>query len=160
MKEIKIESTLTVFDDFNELPKNIASLMEQAMEARLNAYAPYSQFLVGAAIALENGEVVTGSNQENASYPSGLCAERTAIYYAGAKYPGVAMKTMAIVAGSLKNKTTEPIPPCGACRQAIAEYEVKQEDSIELYFMGETGKVVKSNSLANLLPLVFDKSVL
>jgi cytidine deaminase len=160
MKEIKIESTLTVFDDFNELPKNIASLMEQAMEARLNAYAPYSQFLVGAAIALENGEVVTGSNQENASYPSGLCAERTAIYYAGAKYPGVAMKTMAIIAGSVKNKTTEPIPPCGACRQAIAEYEVKQEEAIELYFMGETGKVVKSNSLANLLPLVFDNSVL
>ncbi len=119
MKEIKIESTLTVFDDFNELPKNIASLMEQAMEARLNAYAPYSQFLVGAAIALENGEVVTGSNQENASYPSGLCAERTAIYYAGAKYPGVAMKTMAIIAGSVKNKTTEPIPPCGACRQPL-----------------------------------------
>ena len=160
MKEIKIESTLTVFDDFNELPKNITSLMKQAIEAREKAYAPYSKFLVGAAIALENGEVITGSNQENASYPSGLCAERTAIYYAGAKYPDVKMKTMAIVAGSTIHPTTEPIPPCGACRQAIAEYEVKQNEDIEIYFMGETGKVVKSHSLANLLPLVFDKSAL
>ena len=160
MKEIKIESTLTVFDDFNELPKNIASLMEKAIEAREKAYAPYSKFLVGAAIALDNGEIVTGSNQENASYPSGLCAERTAIYYAGAKYPNVVMKTMAIVAGSTKHQTTEPIPPCGACRQAIAEYEVKQDEPIVIYFMGETGKVVKSHSLANLLPLVFDKSAL
>ncbi|MDO6598247.1 cytidine deaminase [Oceanihabitans sp. 2_MG-2023] len=160
MKEIKIESTLTVYNDFNELPKNIAALMEQAMEAREKAYAPYSKFLVGAAIALENGQVVTGSNQENASYPSGLCAERTAIYYAGAKYPNVKMKTMAIVAGSTLHQTIAPIPPCGACRQAIAEYEIKQDEDIELYFMGETGKVVKSKSLANLLPLVFDKSVL
>jgi len=160
MKEIKIESTLTVFDDFNELPKNIASLMEQAMEAREKAYAPYSKFLVGAAIALENGEVVTGSNQENASYPSGLCAERTAIYYAGAKYPGVKMISMAIIAGSTLHQTMTPIPPCGACRQAIAEYEVKQDEYIEIYFMGETGKVAKSHSLANLLPLVFDKSAL
>ncbi|MBU2938447.1 cytidine deaminase [Lacinutrix sp. C3R15] len=160
MKEIKIESTLTVFDDFNELPKDIASLMEQAIEARKKAYAPYSKFLVGAAIALENGEVVTGSNQENASYPSGLCAERTAIYYAGAKYPNVKMKTMAIVAGSITQQTMVPIPPCGACRQAIAEYEVNQNEDIQIYFMGETGKVVKSNSLANLLPLGFDKSAL
>ncbi|MEP2168985.1 cytidine deaminase [Polaribacter sp.] len=160
MKEIKIESTLTVFDDFNELPKDIASLMEQAIEARKKAYAPYSKFLVGAAIALENGEVITGSNQENASYPSGLCAERTAIYYAGAKYPNVKMKTMAIVAGSTTQQTMVPIPPCGACRQAIAEYEVNQNEAIEIYFMGETGKVVKSNSLANLLPLGFDKSAL
>ena len=160
MKEIKIESTLTVFDDFNELPKDIASLMKQAIEARKKAYAPYSKFLVGAAIALENGEVITGSNQENASYPSGLCAERTAIYYAGAKYPNVKMKTMAIVAGSTTQQTMVPIPPCGACRQAIAEYEVNQNEAIEIYFMGETGKVVKSNSLANLLPLGFDKSAL
>ena len=160
MKEIKIETNLTVFDDFNELPENIISLMEHAMQAREKAYAPYSKFLVGVAILLENDEVVTGSNQENASYPSGLCAERTAIYYAGAKYPNVKMKTMAITAGSTIHKTISPIPPCGACRQAIAEYEVKQEEPIEIYFMGETGKVVKSNSLANLLPLVFDKSAL
>ena len=160
MKDIKIESTLTVYDNFNELPSDIAFLMEKAVEARKNAYAPYSNFSVGAAILLDNNQIVTGNNQENASYPSGLCAERTAIYYAGAKYPNVKMKTMAITAGSTIHKTISPIPPCGACRQAIAEYEVKQEEPIEIYFMGETGKIAKSDSLANLLPLVFDKSVL
>jgi cytidine deaminase len=160
MKEIKIESVLTVFDNFNELPSDIASLMEQAIEARKNAYAPYSNFSVGAAILLDNNQVVTGNNQENASYPSGLCAERTAIYYAGAQYPDAKILKMVLTAGSRINQTITPIPPCGACRQAIAEYEVKQETPIEIYFMGETGKVVKSNSLANLLPLGFDRSFL
>ncbi|MCL4118059.1 UNVERIFIED_CONTAM: hypothetical protein GTU68_038553 [Idotea baltica] len=134
--------------------------MNHASKARDKAYAPYSKFNVGAALLLDNGEIITGSNQENASYPSGLCAERTAIYYAGAKYPEAQILKMAIIAGSKNIKTKKPIPPCGACRQAIAEYEVKQENPIELYFMGEVGKVVKSNSLANLLPLLFDKTVL
>ena len=160
MKEIKIESKLFVFDNYDELPKDIQSLMDSAIEARERAYAPYSKFSVGAAILLDNNEVITGSNQENASYPSGLCAERTAIYYAGAKYPKAKLIRMAIIAGSSKHKTITPIPPCGACRQAIAEYEVKQDSPIEIYFMGESGKVVKSNSLANLLPLVFDKTAL
>ncbi len=160
MKDIKIESNLTVYDDFNELPSDIASLMEKAIEARKNAYAPYSKFSVGAAILLDNNQIVTGNNQENASYPSGLCAERTAIYYAGSQYPDAKILKMALTAGSRVNQTITPIPPCGACRQAIAEYEVKQESPIEIYFMGETGKVVKSNSLANLLPLGFDRSFL
>ena len=160
MKEIKIESTFTVFDNLEELPQEISFLMERAIEARQKAYAPYSKFSVGAAILLDNDEIVTGSNQENASYPSGLCAERTAIYYAGAQFPDVKIIRMAITAGSKSKQTMVPIPPCGACRQAISEYEVKQDAPIEIYFMGETGKVVKSNSLANLLPLVFDKSVL
>jgi cytidine deaminase len=160
VRNIKIESVLTVFDNLNELPSDIIELMQEAIEARQNAYAPYSKFYVGAAILLDNGEVVTGSNQENASYPSGLCAERTAVYYAGAKYPNAKMLKMAITAASQNQKTESPIPPCGACRQALAEYEVRQKESIEIYFMGETGQVVKSESLANLLPLVFDKSAL
>ena len=160
MKNIKIESILTVFDNLNELPKAVNALMQKAIEAREKAYAPYSQFHVGAAILLDNDEIVTGSNQENASYPSGLCAERTAVYYAGAKYPKVKMLKMAITAASQNQKTETPIPPCGACRQALAEYEVKQKEPIEIYFMGETGEVIKSESLANLLPLVFDKSAL
>lgn len=160
MKEVNIESKLTVFDDFDELPKDIASLMEKAKEARLKAYAPYSKFLVGAAILLDNGEVITGSNQENASYPSGLCAERTAIYYAGAQYPNAQIVTIAITAGSQANGTNTPIPPCGACRQSIAEYEFKQDAPIKIYFMGTSGKIVKSKSLANLLPLGFDRSFL
>ena len=160
MKEVKIESTLIVFDNYDELPSEVASLMDKAIEARSKAYAPYSKFSVGAAILLDNNEVITGNNQENASYPSGLCAERTAIYYAGAQFPDAKILRMALTAGSQIRQTVSPIPPCGACRQAIAEYEVKQDTPIEIYFMGETGKVVKSNSLANLLPLIFDKSFL
>lgn len=160
MKEIRIETVFRVFDDVSELPKDVNTLMETAKEARENAHAPYSNFLVGAAILMENGNVVTGSNQENASYPSGLCAERTAIYYAGANYPNSKILKIAITAGALDGKTSEPIPPCGACRQAIAEYEVNQKSPIEIYFMGTSGKILKSNSLENLLPLVFDKSQL
>ena len=160
MKEVKIESTLYVYDALDELPENIQDLMKRAIEAREKAYAPYSKFYVGAALLLDNGEIISGSNQENASYPSGLCAERTAIFYAGAKYPNAKIVNMAITAASQNQKTTSPIPPCGACRQSIAEYEVKQEAPIEIYFMGESGKIAKSDSLANLLPLVFDKSSL
>ncbi|WP_460219805.1 cytidine deaminase [Psychroserpens sp. MEBiC05023] len=160
MKDIKIESTLTVYERIDELPEAITSLMEKAVEARLKAYAPYSKFLVGAALLLDNGEIITGNNQENASYPSGLCAERTAIYYAGAQYPDAKVLKMALTAGSQLQETSTPIPPCGACRQAIAEYEVKQDTPIEIFFMGETGKIVKSASLANLLPLGFDRSFL
>ena len=87
MKEVKIETVLEVYDAIRDLPEDVQELMQACIEARNNAYAPYSKFNVGAAILLENNEVIIGSNQENASYPSGLCAERTAIYYAGAKYP-------------------------------------------------------------------------
>ncbi len=160
MKTVKIESTLDVFENFGELSTDVKSLMDKAKEARLKAYAPYSKFMVGAALLMDNGEIITGSNQENASYPSGLCAERTAIFYAGAQFPKAKIVRMAIIAGSIHNTTTAPIPPCGACRQSIAEYEVKQAANIEIYFMGETGKVVKSDSLANLLPFLFDKSFL
>lgn len=160
MKELKIESTIYLFDSLEELPEGISSLMHEAIEARKKAYAPYSHFSVGAALLLDNGKIITGNNQENASYPSGLCAERTAIYYANSQYPNSRIVRMAITAGSQKGQTSSPIPPCGACRQAIAEYEVKQDAPIEIYFMGEVGKIAKSNSLANLLPLIFDKSVL
>ncbi|MBF8150307.1 cytidine deaminase [Winogradskyella sp. F6397] len=160
MKEVKIETTLQVYDDMNELPKAIQNLMNTAIEARENAYAPYSKFKVGAAILLDNSIEVIGSNQENACFPSGLCAERTAIYYAGSKYPKAKILKMAITASSQHQVTDKPIPPCGACRQSIAEYEIKQDQPIEIYFMGAQGKVVKSNSLANLLPLLFESSVL
>ena len=160
MKEIKIQSTLYIYENIEALPKNAFLLMQEAIKAREKAYAPYSNFNVGAAILLDNDEIVTGNNQENASYPSGLCAERTAVYYAGSQFPNAKILLMAISAGSQKSQTTKPIPPCGACRQSIAEYEIKQEASIEIYFMGEIGQVMKSNSLSDLLPLGFDKSVL
>ncbi|TNJ43813.1 cytidine deaminase [Tamlana fucoidanivorans] len=160
MKEIEVSSKLQVFESFDELSEEVKSLLEEAISVRKQAYAPYSNFLVGTALLLDNGEVITGSNQENASYPSGLCAERTAIYYAGSKFPEAQIVRMAISAGSKHSITSKPIPPCGACRQAIAEYEVKQSKPIEIYFMGETGTIARSHSLSNLLPFGFDKSVL
>lgn len=160
MKEITIKTTISIFDGVADLPSEIQSLMHQAIETRKNAYAPYSKFRVGAAILLDNGKIVLGSNQENAAYPSGLCAERVAIFQAGAIYPDAKVVTLAITAASDTNPTLSPIPPCGACRQSIAEYEFKQDTSIEIYFMGESGAVYKSNSIENLLPLSFDKTSL
>lgn len=160
MKEIKIDTQLTIFDSINELSSDLQSLMNKAIEARNNAYAPYSKFHVGCAILLDNDQVVIGSNQENAAYPSGLCAERVAIFHAGAVYPKAKIVKMAITAGSTTSVTSKPIPPCGACRQSIFEYEFKQDTPIEIYFMGETGEVYKSNSIQNLLPLTFDKNFL
>jgi cytidine deaminase len=160
MKEITITTKFSSFDTLQELPADIQALMEQAVAIRKIAYAPYSKFRVGAAILLDNGKVVLGSNQENAAYPSGLCAERVAIFQAGAVYPDAKIVKMAITAASDTNTTASPIPPCGACRQSIAEYEFKQEQPIEIYFMGEIGVVYKSDSLKNLLPLLFDKNFL
>lgn len=160
MKKIKIESFLEVYPSMEELPETILSLMKNAIAAREKAYAPYSQFLVGAALLLDNGKIISGSNQENASYPSGLCAERTAIYYAGAQYPEAQIRSIAISARAMHKVTSKPIPPCGACRQAIAEYEIRQRTPIEIYFMGECGEVMKSDSLENLLPLLFTSKYL
>ena len=160
MKEVKIETTFEVYDAIEELAPSIQSLIKKAAEARKKAYAPYSEFLVGAALELENGEIISGNNQENASYPSGICAERTAVYYAGAEFPNQKILRMAIVAGSPLNPTTKPIPPCGACRQALSEYEVKQKSPMELYFMGTSGQVAVSKSVENILPWIFDKTVL
>lgn len=160
MKEISIISKFMVFDSQSELPSDVQTLMYDAIEIRKKAYAPYSKFRVGVALLLDNGKIVLGSNQENAAYPSGLCAERVAIFSAGTLYPDAKMLKMAISATSDTNPTLTPIPPCGACRQSISEYEIRQEIPIELYFMGESGSVYKSDSLKNLLPLLFDKKVL
>lgn len=160
MKKLEITTNLEIYDSIQELSVELQGLMKQAVEVREKAYAPYSQFKVGAAILLDNGEVVVGSNQENASYPSGLCAERTAVYYAGAKFPESRILKIAITARSMNQEITKPVPPCGACRQALVEYEVKQKEPIELYFMGETGEVMKAASVAEILPLVFDSDCL
>jgi cytidine deaminase len=160
MKEITITTQFSVFDSVQELPTDIQYLMQQAVTIRKNAYAPYSLFRVGVALVLDNGKIVLGSNQENAAYPSGLCAERVAIFQAGAIYPEAKILKMAITAASDNNKTTTPIPPCGSCRQSIAEYEIKQNTPIEIYFMGEIGAIYKSASLKNLLPFMFDKNFL
>ena len=160
MKEISITSSFTIYNSLEELSKDTQELMSQAIEIRKKAYAPYSQFRVGAALLLDNGKIVLGSNQENAAYPSGLCAERVAIFYAGSMYPDAKILKIAITAASDTNQTTAPIPPCGSCRQSIAEYEIKQDTPIEIYFMGEIGTIYQSASLKNLLPFMFDKKFL
>jgi len=160
MKNITITTQFSVFDSILELPIEIQDLMKKAVGIRKTAYAPYSKFRVGTALLLDNGKIVLGSNQENAAYPSGLCAERVAIFQSGTIYPNAKILKMAISAASDSNSTSSPIPPCGSCRQAIAEYEIKQETPIEIYFMGEIGAVYKSDSLKNLLPFMFDKKVL
>lgn len=158
MKKIIISSTFTIFDSIQELPIEVQNLVAQAVEVRKKAYAPYSKFRVGAALLLDNGEIVLGSNQENAAYPSGLCAERVAIYHAKAIFPESKILIMIISGASDTNSTSTPIPPCGACRQAIAEYEIKQESPIQIYFLGEKGEIYLSESLKNLLPFLFDKN--
>lgn len=158
MKEIQIETKLSVYESFDELSHSEKDYMNQAIEIRKKAYAPYSKFLVGATIVLDNGVVLQGSNQENAAYPSGLCAERVTIFYAGANYPNNKIVKLFISATPSDRDSENPIPPCGSCRQAIAEYEIKQDLPIEIYFMGAKGAVYKSDSLKNLLPFMFDKS--
>lgn len=160
MQKQKLSFELTIYDGFSELLEEDQTLMTKAVAARKNAYAPYSNFQVGAAVLLANGETVIGSNQENASYPSGLCAERVAIFQAGALYPGVVVKTVAITATSVDRIVDTPAAPCGNCRQAMLEYETKQKEPVKLLLMGETGKVIQCNTIADILPLGFDSSFL
>jgi cytidine deaminase len=158
MRELNINTSFKVYDSMDELDTETKKLMQKAIEARKTAYAPYSNFSVGAALNLDNGETIAGTNQENAAYPSGLCAERVAIFYAGSKYPNAKVLKLCITASPNDRDSDTPIPPCGACRQSIAEYEFKQEAAIEIYFMGAKGEIYKSDSLKNLLPFMFDKN--
>lgn len=160
MNEIKISSTFTVYENANELPSQDKNLLIEAVEARKNAYAPYSKFNVGASLLLENGIIIQGNNQENAAYPSGMCAERVAIWNAASQYPKIKIEKIFISAESNKNIVDKPVSPCGACRQTIAEYELNQEQNIEIFFTGETGKIIKANTIVDLLPLAFDNSLL
>lgn len=159
-KKNKIEIQFEIFENPSELPNEIQNLMDKAREARNNAYAPYSQFSVGAALLLDSGEITIGSNQENAAYPSGLCAERVAIFHCGAVYPNAIITALAITASSLNHELIDPIGPCGACRQSLYEYEQKQNAPITIFFMGETGSVIKVASIKDLLPLGFDSKYL
>ncbi|MRX65855.1 cytidine deaminase [Maribacter luteus] len=160
MKKQTISFEYQVYGSVEELGSQDQELMQAAIKARKDAYAPYSNFLVGAAVLLENGEVVIGSNQENASYPSGLCAERVAVFHAGAKFPGVVIKAIAITAMSKNHLVDTPAAPCGNCRQAISEYEFRQKAPIPILMMGEKGEVIKCKSLADILPLGFNNTYL
>lgn len=154
---LSIKADFEVYKSAQDLPAQDLELLKTAQKAVKAAYAPYSNFYVGAALLLENGKVVIGNNQENAAYPSGLCAERVAVYQAGAKYPGVSIKTIAITCKAKKQPVNEPVSPCGACRQAIAEYESRYEKPIRIIMSGESGKVIVASSIESLLPLVFNQ---
>ncbi len=160
MKKINISSSGIVYDDINELPLEDRNLMDAAVQATHNSYSPYSRFKVGAALLMEDDTVITGSNQENAAYPSGMCAERVAVWKAGATSPGKKIKKIAITANSKEKTVDIPVGPCGACRQTLLEYEINQEEPLEVLFMGEVGKVVKVESVKATLPFSFDASYL
>lgn len=160
MKKVQVNASAEIYNDVSELPLEDQKLMEKAVEARKKAYAPYSKFNVGAAFLLENGEIVLGNNQENAAYPSGMCAERVGVWKVGSEFPGVKIKTLAITAASTESLVSRPVGPCGACRQTLSEYEINQKEPIEILFMGEVGEIVKTKSLLDLLPFSFDSSYL
>ena len=149
------------FKSSSELNDIEKKLFERAKTARENAYAPYSNFLVGCAVLLENGEIYSGNNQENAAFPSGLCAERTALFWIGANFPNEKIKKIFIIGGPREfSEKTPPIPPCGACRQSLMEYETKQNENIDVYFSNLNEEVFKVNSIKDLLPFYFDSTFL
>jgi len=150
----------SLFDTLEELSPSFQSLMREAILARANAYAPYSNFNVGAAVLLDNGVILRGNNQENAAYPSGLCAERVAIFYASAQYPDIPIKAIAVTANTHLDPSETPASPCGNCRQTLAEYQQKQATSIPIIFMGASGKIVCCNSVLDLLPFAFSAKFL
>lgn len=148
-------SVPVVYATLDELPEADRRLCEAAMEATYRAYAPYSHFNVGAAIRLESGEIVEGSNQENAAFPSGTCAERTACYYAHASHPEDKFETIAVAARNVDgNLTDTPTAPCGACRQALLEYEKLAGHPVRVMLVSAT-EIAVLPSVASLLPMAF-----
>ena len=152
-KEIKI--AYTEYASIEELQPQDRLLAEAAVEAVALSYAPYSNFNVGAAVQFEDGEIVKGANQENAAYPSGLCAERTALFYASASRPNKAMTAIAIAAGQNGHICESPATPCGACRQVMAQYQTKSGMPMAVLLVGAS-KVWKFEKVDDLLPLIFD----
>ncbi|MGI8891849.1 MAG: cytidine deaminase [Bacteroidia bacterium] len=158
MRVRKIEAEFLEYSSAEELYSEEKTLLIAAREASENAYAPYSKFHVGAAVLLENNNIIIANNQENAAYPSGMCAERIAIFSAGAQNPGIAIKAVAVIASSVDFSIDNPVTPCGACRQVMAEYETLHHQEIKIIMSGKSGPVLVSKSVKNLLPLLFSAS--
>jgi cytidine deaminase len=154
MKTIEIKSVINVYSSLEELSEVSKNLCNSALEAAKTAYAPYSKFQVGAAIMLENGVVVKGSNQENAAYPSGLCAERVALFYANSTYPDQAVEAIAITAIHNGSQVENPISPCGSCRQVIAETKQRFNKKIKI-LLYSSSKILEISDSDTLLPLSF-----
>lgn len=147
--------TLCTYDELSEQDRQLIDAAKQATE---HSYAPYSNFHVGAAALLANGTIITGTNQENAAYPSGLCAERTALFYAGSSYPDTAVVALAIAAYTDGTFTRNPIAPCGACRQVMLEVENRHQHPIRTLLYGTEGIYIIEEGIRQLLPLTFDAS--
>ena len=157
MKEINLVTKIRVYS-YNELSETDKNLVDLAKNATQRAYAPYSRFNVGAALLLENGAIITGSNQANVAFPSGTCAERTTCFYANSRYPGVRFVKLAIAAFHNGAFTPHPVSPCGACRQVLAEYEKLGGEKLEIILYGDNEIYVLSE-VADLLPLIFDEAL-
>lgn len=161
MKELKIESSIKIFEDYSSFNAEEVALFKTCKKAVNQAYAPYSRFRVGAAVLLEDGSIYEGNNQENAAYPSGLCAERVALFYASAIKPDVGIKAIAVTIDYSNNPDfDEIISPCGSCRQVIAEYEHKFKQPISIYLLGKKEKVCLIDSMKTLLPFYFSGDIL
>lgn len=158
MKDLTITAVIKVLQ-WDELKAEDRLLLRAAIEATTRSYAPYSRFSVGAAVVLANGALVTGTNQENAAYPSGLCAERTALFYATSQYPDQPVLTLAVAARTERDFIDMPIPPCGACRQVILEAEKRHKYPIRILLYGKEC-VYEVKSVCDLLPLSFDASAM
>ena len=153
-KEIVVRMAELSYDELNDRQRKLVDLARKATE---RSYAPYSNFHVGAAIELDNGEIVTGANQENAAFPSGTCAERTAAFYAHATYPDARFKAIAIAAvGTDGKEIAEPVAPCGACRQSLLEFETLAKDNVEVILVGANAIYVLP-SVRSTLPLAFSE---
>lgn len=155
MNEQKFEFHYKVYNDIAELTKQDQWLLQKAREITANAYAPYSHFQVGAAARLTNGETVTGTNQENASFPVGLCAERVLLSSASSAFPRIPITTIAISYNSEGHPSNYPVSPCGICRQSLQEFETRMKQPIQLILGGMTGPVYVIESASQLLPLAF-----
>ncbi len=151
----KLEFSVEVYGTAEELPAADAALLAEAKDIATVAYAPYSNFLVGAAAKLANGVVMKGTNQENAAYPAGMCAERTLMFAAATAYPGIAIETMAISYNNKNGESNKPISPCGVCRQVLTEFEDRTHHPIRLVLGGLHGEVYVIRSARELLPLTF-----
>jgi cytidine deaminase len=146
------------FNQISELDNDDQIMVDQAFEALKGSYSPYSNFKVGAAVLLENGQIVLGANQENAAYPSGLCAERVAMFAAKSQFPDVAVISLAIAVDSEIVQIKSPAAPCGACRQSLLEYELNQDSLIPVILATKEKGVLIVESVQSMLPLFFDKT--
>ncbi|MBL7703846.1 MAG: cytidine deaminase [Ferruginibacter sp.] len=155
MKKEDYHFSYEVYDSINDLTGQDALLLSEARKVTASAYAPYSNFNVGAVAELENGEIVKGTNQENASYPVGLCAERSLLASAASLFPNVAINTMAISYNNVNGQSNRPISPCGMCRQSLVEYEERVNKPIRLIMSGQEGKVIVVEKADALLPFSF-----